>query len=234
MDPVVIKVIDDTVKIGYSGKRLGNTQDRFSADAEANFAKFTGRFPGKKVYEMPAVGKDNIVEVDNLTPEETFEMEADGLITRSPDNLLVLKAADCIPVVLYLPGKDFLALAHVGTSGANLHLPAKLVKASGITAALLRCYIGLHISKESYRFPDKDIDDKKLDSSWEDYVTKEPDGIHINLLGYVIDELKSCGVQRIEVNSVDTGGDKDYFSHRRHKITGELTGRNCFAACLQT
>lgn len=234
MDEVVIKTIGDTVKIGYSGKKLGNTNQRFGTDAAANFAKFTAKFPGKIVYDMPAVGKDRIADVDNMTPEQLWDTEADALITHKPSSLLVLKAADCIPLVFYVPGQKVLALAHVGTSGAKLHLPRKVIDKLGVAPADLRVYVGPHVSQKSYRFPDKDISEKDLDPSWDRYVSAENDGWHIDLLGYVTDELKAAGIksENIGTNEVDTGADLNYFSHRRHKITGEPTGRNCFTACL--
>jgi copper oxidase (laccase) domain-containing protein len=234
MGLVVIKIINNAVKIGYSGKKLGNVNPKFGAHADTNFAKFTAKFSGKTIYDMPAVGKDNIVDVDNISPKQLWEIPADGLVTRKPSALLVLKAADCIPLVFYVPGEKILALAHAGTSGAALHLPAKMLKELGRQPAEVHVYIGPHVSQKSYRFPDKDLTDKELDRSWDKYVFEEDDGWHIDLLGYVIDELKKCGVkpENIEVSQVDTAADKNYFSHRRHKITGEPTGRNCFGACL--
>jgi len=235
MEPITLKTIGDAVSVGYSGKLLGNTQPNFGSDADDNFAKFTAKFPGKTVYNMPAVGKDSIVDVDSLTPEQLNQIAADALITHSPSALLVIKAADCIPLVFYVPGQKVLALAHVGTSGAALHLPSKVIARMGYPAEQIYCYVGPSISQKSYRFPpDYDFDHKKLDASWQPYITKEPDGIHINLFGYVIDELKRSGIKEnnIEVEKVDTGSDAAYFSHRRHKNTGEPDGRNCFGACL--
>jgi copper oxidase (laccase) domain-containing protein len=233
-DEIVTKTISNAVKIGYSGKKLGNVNPRYSDDAEANFAKFIAQFPGKTVYDMPASGKDGIADADIQTPEQLWDTGVDAIISRKPSALLVLKAADCIPVVFYEPGQNIIALAHVGTTGARLHLPRKVIKAISRPAANLHVYIGPHVSQKSYRFPDKEISEKDLDQSWDKYVSVEDDGWHIDLLGYVTDELKSAGIkpENIELSEVDTGSDKDYFSHRRHKITGEPTGRNCFAACL--
>lgn len=234
MHEVIIKTVSNAIKIGYSGKRLGNVNPKFGPGAQANFNKFTAQFPGKTVYDMPAVGKDRIVGVDGITPEQLWDSPADALITHRPDALLALKAADCIPLVFYVPGKSILALAHVGTAGARLHLPKKVAAKLSMPAYNLRVFVGPHVSQASYRFPDKDISEKDLDPSWDKYVSQQDDGWHIDLLGYVLDELKACGVkpENIEVSDVDTGSDTDYFSHRRHKITGEPTGRNCFAAHL--
>jgi copper oxidase (laccase) domain-containing protein len=221
MNPVIIKEISKTVRLGYSGK-------------QTSFDSFTAKFPDKKVYDMPAVGKDSIINVDAVTPDEVWQTEADALITKNPNNLLALKAADCIPLILYVPNEQILALAHVGTSGAALHLPAKVIKKLIFPPNQIHVYVGPHISQQSYRFPDRDISGKKLDNSWADYITHEPDGTHINLLGYVLNDLKQAGIKakNIEVDDIDTGSDSNYFSHRRHKLTGEPNGRNCFAACL--
>jgi copper oxidase (laccase) domain-containing protein len=97
----------------------------------------------------------------------------------------------------------------------------------------LHCYVGPSISQKAYRF-EEEIFEKKLDSSWDEYTSREPDGIHINLLGYVLGELSGCGLAQsnIIIEDVDTGSDPDYFSHRRHKLTGEPDGRNALGACL--
>lgn len=231
--PVIIKDINHKLRVGYSGKLLGNTYNRYGADADENFAKFMTYFPGKNPQIMLAVGGDTIMDIDIATGRELETSDYDAAITNSPRNLLILNAADCIPLVFYSKRQDFVALAHVGTSGAVLHLPSKVIKTLGVPPEEIYCYIGPSISKKSYRF-EKDKFEKKLDQSWDRYITDELDGTHLNLLGYVLDELKNSGIKpkNIETEDVDTGGDPNYFSHRRHKLTGEPDGRNCFAVCL--
>ncbi len=233
MKPIVTKDVDQTVRVGYSGKSLGNTNPRFSSDGDSNFAKFTAEFPGKKVYDMPATGGDKFVSVDNISPDTLDKTEADVLVTTESSNLLVLKAADCIPLVFYVPGEKVLALAHIGTPGAKLHLPRKTVDTIGLPPAEIHVYAGPHIAQKSYRFP-KDKWDKKLDDKWNKYLAEKDRYVHIDLLGFVLDELKDSGIkeENIMVEDIDTGGDPDYFSHRRHKLSGEPDGRNCFAVCL--
>jgi copper oxidase (laccase) domain-containing protein len=234
MDEVIVKMVDDAIKIAYSGKKLGSVQVSAGKEAEENFTKFTAKFPGKVIYDMPAKGGDRIAEIDNITPAQLWDTEADAIITHQPFTLLTLRAADCIPLAFYAPGRQVLALAHVGTSGAKLHLPAKVLRKLEMPSDKLHVYVGPHVSQKSYRFPDKDISEKDLGQSWDKYVSVEDDGWHIDLLRYVVDELKAAGVkpENILVSDVDTGSDPDYFSHRRHKITGEPTGRNCFGVCL--
>lgn len=233
MESVIIKSISATLRVGYGGKALGNTSASFGPNAKANFLKFTAEFPGKTVYDMPGVGKDNIVKVDGLTPNEVFDTEADALVSENPSALLTLRAADCIPLVLYSPGTKILALAHVGTSGAALHLPRKTIGYLAVEPSKLHCYVGPSISPKSYRFAE-DKFEKKLDASWDNYISHEADGVHINLLGYVLDELKASGIkeENIDIEAVDTASDPNYFSHRRHNLTGEPDGRNVFGVCL--
>jgi copper oxidase (laccase) domain-containing protein len=232
MKPVVQKTINDTIRVAYGGKRLGDTRGSLSP-MSPNFAEFISYFPGKKVYDIPASGQDEIAFVDNKTPEEVFATGVDALITKSDSNLLTLRAADCIPLVFFAPGHKILGLAHVGTSGAALGLPRKMVQAIGLEAQALHCYVGPSISQKAYRFEEEKFE-KKLDSSWDSYISREPDGIHINLIGYVLDELSNCGLKpsNITIERVDTGSDPAYFSHRRYKLTGEPNGRNALGACL--
>ncbi|HSW78583.1 MAG TPA: polyphenol oxidase family protein [Candidatus Babeliales bacterium] len=231
MERVVTKDIAGEIRVGYSGMTLGNVNPAFGGDAQVNFNEFLAIFPGKRVYDMPAVGKDNILDIDTLTPEQLSQRTCDAMVTRRALTLLVLKAADCPPVVFWSRTGPELALAHVGTAGAAMHLPRKVIEFLGLKPSDLNMYIGPSISKQSYRF-DKDISDKGLDSSWDDYVSRESDWTHIDTLGYIVDEAKSCGINSIEVEGVDTGAsDSGFFSHRRHRLTGEPNGRNCFAVC---
>lgn len=234
MKGVVTKSVGNTIGISYAGKLLGNTGLKFSEDAADNFARFISSLPKKTLYHMIGVSRDAVVDVDKISPDDLPNMEVDSMITKNPSVLLVMKAADCIPLMFYVPGQKILALAHVGVDGAALHLPAKLVKQLGRPPEQIKCYVGPSISQESYRFEGHDIRDKNLDSSWDAYISDEPDGIHINLLGYVVDELKKTGMlaKNIELDDIDTGSDANYFSHRRHKLTGEPDGRNTFAAYL--
>ena len=135
MEPVIIKSIGGMLRVGYSGKALGNTSASFGSSAEGNFDKFISKFPGKTVYDMPGVGKDNIAR-------------------------------------------------------AAMHLPHKTIEYLGVEPSKLHCYVGPSISRKSYRFEVARFE-KKLDSSWDNYISHEADGIHINLLGYVLKELKT-------------------------------------------
>ncbi len=233
MDKVVLRDLDG-VKVGFSGKKLGSVQilDR---EVNAEFEEFISHFPAKIVYDMPAVGKDHVIRVDGLTPEQVWGTEADALITENPDVLLTLRAADCIPVVFYVPGQKILGLAHVGTSGAVLHLPRQTLQKMNVRPEEVKVYVGPSISKESYRFPpDYNLGEKGLNPSWDKYISRQNDEIHIDLLGYVIDELKTSGVKSVNIQSenIDTGADADYFSHRRHRLTGETSGRNAIGVTL--
>lgn len=233
MESITLKTIGRSIRVGYSGKVLGNTNPRFGTGAEENFAKFTAEFPGKTVYDMPAVGGDIIVNVDDISVQELDKTEADVLITTKPSNLLVLKAADCIPLVFYIPGEKFLALAHLGTPGARLHLPRKTVEAINFPADKIHVYAGPHIRQKFYRFPQQEFE-KKLDNKWNKYLSQKDGYVHIDLLGFVLDELKASGIEEenIKIENVDTGSDTNYFSHRRSRLTGEADGRNCFGVCL--
>jgi copper oxidase (laccase) domain-containing protein len=235
MSSVTVRNIDNTLKVGYSGKLLGNTSDRFSSDGAENLQKFLANFPDKKAYIMPAESKDNIIEIGKMTPEALRATKCDAIVTHNKNHLLVLRAADCMPLVFYEQGGDYLALAHVGTNGAALHLPTKAIKAIARPPESIKCYIGPSITHRAYRFEDhQEIEAKHLDSSWDKYISQEADGYHINLAGYVVDELLGLGIKydNIYIENVDTGTDKNYFSHRRHNLTGEPEGRNAFAACL--
>jgi copper oxidase (laccase) domain-containing protein len=83
-------------------------------------------------------------------------------------------------------------------------------------------------------FEKKKKENSTIDQSWDKYVSHKNDEVYIDLLGYVMNELKENGILKsnITVENIDTGSDPNYFSHRRHKLTGEPDGRNTFGVHL--
>jgi copper oxidase (laccase) domain-containing protein len=187
--------------------------------------------------EINAVGGKDIKVFDNTEEIKNLgDLEFDGAITSHKDFVFALNAADCIPLVITAPNRPLLALIHVGFSGADLGIHLKVIDIISdkfkIQPSNLKVYFGPHIKKESYLL--KDLKNKKIKGKWSRYAIENGGIYSIDLTGFVLNGLIKAGIKKnnIEISKINTGSNKNYFSHRRSAITGEVEGRNGFICVL--
>lgn len=214
---------------------MGNVDSRFSADAIANRNKILSELGVQNTAWMKAQGESEFVD---LTQDNTVgkwsEYAVDAIVSRSDNKLaLALFPADCIPLIMHFPESKLLLFAHVGRRNAEDGIVAKLCayvrKTYGAMIADAKVYIGPSIRQESYFF--KTIDKKQLeDTRWRNRIQRADDLYYVDLLGFTIDRLLDEGVESaaITTDNIDTGSDKNYFSHARAVRTGKPEGRNMF------
>lgn len=159
--------------------------------------------------------------------------DVDAMITSEKRLFLVILTADCLPVILYDAAKEVLALAHLSRINTPLNfmrdIVGKMKSEYDSEPKDIIVGIGPCIHKESYVFSaeelKKRIPDEKI---FNGFVADLPDGGKaIDLIGYNVKELVSAGVpeRNIEISKIDTGGNKNFFSHYRSGLTGEAQGR---------
>ncbi len=145
---------------------------------------------------------------------------ADALITSESNISLFLTTADCLPLILFEPGRGVLALAHVGREDADSNFPQKIIgeltSKRAVSPAALQVAIGPGIHKESYRLPPTI---QSWGSAWEPFLDRSgADGlIGVDLVGFTIAQLRQAGIapDRIWVDPRDTVTDRSLFSHYR-------------------
>ncbi len=157
-------------------------------------------------------------------------IEAEALITNTPNLGLCIITADCFPVIYYDPEEKVIALAHLGWKPAGKGLAAQVVKKMqsefNSKPNNLKVYIGPGIHTNSYRY------DKPLQQNfpeWKPYLKPIPNTneLSIDLLGFIVNQLKEVGVDEsnLEISTIDTATNLNFYSHYRSKKTGEAEGR---------
>ena len=151
-----------------------------------------------------------------------FYDETDGLIGEKGD-VLVIKSADCLPVIVYDSVNVRIAAVHSGWKGtANSIVKEAITKmlSLGSRAADLKVYVGPHIQKTSFEVMDdvKMIFEKNF--SYEGIIEKKDETHYLIDLGRVVKcDAISMGVkeENIYVSNVDTVTDERFHSYRRDK-----------------
>ena len=99
-------------------------------------------------------GADTIA-VNHPTERRGWLAKADGMITNQPDTPLVMRFADCVPLLLYDPAKQVIGLGHAGWRGTVQGIAASLVRkmrsAYDSWPEDIEAVIGPAISRQNYQ-----------------------------------------------------------------------------------
>ncbi|GEK89396.1 conserved hypothetical protein [Alkalibacterium putridalgicola] len=111
-----------------------------------------------EIYTGQQMHTDHVEVVDGENGEDfvygrTFK-ETDGLITNKQDIALLIKYADCTPIILFDPKKRVQAVVHSGWRGTVKHISIKAIEkmeeAFGCNRKNLLVYVGPSIDQENY------------------------------------------------------------------------------------
>jgi YfiH family protein len=229
---------------GISTKRDGNMS--FNWDDQDTVNKNRTNFSGQlnlqlsQTVVMKVEHKDRIAIVDKsyggrgvFTDKDAVMVDA--LITNKPDVNLWLMVADCLPVILYEPGK-VLALVHLGWKSTDLRLATKTVtmmkQQFSSNAANIVAFLGPCIKPQSYIFNDPI---QQTLPGWGNYLANQPDGrTAIDIVGFNTQQLLDSGItsDNIQHDPTDTAQSNTLFSHYRSSRTGEFEGRFAIVAAM--
>ena len=166
----------------------------------------------------------NKVKIIENIYDDTFNIEADALVTKSPNIILGILTADCAPVLIQDPLKNIIAAVHIGWKGAFSKILEKtIVSLNDLGADVndLKLAIGPCIGPESYevghdlyiKFTKENIINKKF------FKATRLNKFKFNLPKYIYSQAESIGIQtnNISNSDIDTFKDrKNFFSYRRN------------------
>lgn len=189
-------------------------------------------------------GIKNSDEITHIHSEDFFngnhpatcKISTDSIITNLKGLYLYLTFGDCIPFIVYDEQSEYIGLGHLGWLSICKNLHKKMVhyfiNDIGADISKLTVLLGTAIKSPSYNFPNP----AQLNMpEWANYINQlESQNYAIDLNAYIIDQLVDMGLPKknIHVNPIDTGIDKDFFSHYRSAQFGEKEGRFIFGAGL--
>ena len=157
--------------------------------------------------------------------------KADAIITDQSDTPLVMRYADCVPLLLYDPVKRVIGLGHAGWRGTVKGMAANMVRKMRETYDCkpqdIEVVIGPAISRRNYRVGEEVVAqaDAYFGVSagvvWRDPVDC---AAYFDLWGANRLDLERCGVTNVNVLDICTyENTEDFFSHRaEHGMTGRF------------
>ncbi len=166
---------------------------------------------------MNQVHGDEVFEVTSLTQDPT----CDALITKEPGIALAVMIADCIPLLLISDG--VVGAVHVGRRGLVNAIALKTIDAMRkIGAGTIQAQLGPSICGRCYEVPEALADEVCLSHPNARALTSSGTS-SLDLPKALIADLVAAGVS-YEASSICTLENEQYFSYRRHNITGRNAG----------
>jgi YfiH family protein len=146
---------------------------------------------------------------------------ADALVTRLPGVALMVRVADCVPVLLADPVAGVVAAAHAGRPGLAAGIvPATVAAMRGLGAVAITGWVGPHVCGACYEVPDRlraevaaVVPASYAQTSWGTPA--------LDIGAGVLAQLRADGVE-VRDASRCTVEDDDLYSYRRQ---GEQSGR---------
>jgi len=175
-------------------------------------AKVTG-----PVQFMNQVHGDEVVEVKTLIDDPT----ADAIITTVTGIALAVMVADCIP--LLLSSTSVVGAVHVGRRGLMNSVAIKAVEAMrALGAGQIHAQLGASICGRCYEVPQELADAVCAKHPAASSITNNLTPA-LDLPRALIADLVAIGVT-YEASPICTLENNEYFSYRRHNITGRNAG----------
>jgi YfiH family protein len=150
--------------------------------------------------------------------------EADALVTRPAGVALVVRAADCVPVLLADPGRGVVGAAHAGRPGLVAGVvPATVAAMRELGAEQICAWVGPHVCGSCYEVPAQMradvaavVPEAQAETSW-----GTPS---LDVGAGVVAQLRAAGVDVVDASRC-TREDDDLYSYRRQGTeSGRLAG----------
>lgn len=224
----------------FDSLNLAATGEDDAASVTTNLCRVQQAFSGGTTYGVPfalmhQVHGGDVVRVgaEEVPTEPTHGTEglpqADGLVTDEAGVALVVRVADCVPLLLADPEARVIGALHVGRPGLVAGVVPNGVAAMrelGADPARIRVWIGPHVCGRCYEVPAEMRDDVEAvvpgtatETSWGTPA--------VDLGAGVRSQLATAGIAAASIESLDrcTREDPDLFSYRRDgAASGRLAG----------
>ncbi len=182
------------------------------------------------IYDVYQVHSNEIVITSGALSRNEAHVKADAILTSRPKLTLLMRFADCVPILLYDPVKHVIGVAHAGWKGTVNKIAAATVKKMsqqyGTQPEDILAAIGPSIGPDHYSVGSDVIElVKKQFTRFYDQLISNSDGkAFFDLWNANLAVLNEAGVKKVEIAGICTNCDlDDWYSHRgEHGRTGRF------------
>jgi YfiH family protein len=216
----------------FSDKSVGNIDFRFGEReiVLANRKKMADKLgiDLKNLYEMEQVHGSRITIIDKTMVGKNMVPQTDALVTKLSGVFLMVKTADCFPVLLFDSVKNVIACVHVGWRGAiqKIFLETLLVMINNFSCDPKDILVAIGPGARKCCFVHNHFIQEKL-PEWKKYISGKEKFKTLDLVQFIKDKFINYGIKttNMEDSGICTIGDDEFFSHFRSLRNKELEGR---------
>lgn len=211
----------------YGSLNLGSAGGDAMVNVVANHAAVARELGVDGLHSMSQVHGTRVVEADVLRADGSGTVpECDALVTTVPEMALLVRVADCVPVLLADPAAGVVGAAHAGRVGmVDGVVGAAVERMASAGATRIQAWIGPRACGRCYELPedmvaevDAAVPGTRSVTSWGTPAVDVGVG--------VVSQLESLGVTVHDVGAAAcTIEDEQLFSYRRQgKVSGRFGG----------
>jgi YfiH family protein len=176
--------------------------------------------PDSRIFCLTQIHSDKIVRAEDVSPKDF--PEADAIISQNPSDVLCIRTADCVPVLLEADNGSMIGAVHAGWRGLAQEIVFKAItRMQWDGAEKIHAAIGPSIGPCCYQVGPEVVRELGAEP-----VKRKDGAITVDLTDIAFQQAKKAGIpeDRIHVKRICTYCNPDiFFSFRRDK---EAAGRN--------
>lgn len=209
--------------VPWSSLNLGGTVGDSPSNVSENLSRLVSvsGFSESQLFQVKQIHSAKVIKADL---SEDAIREGDAITTDRKGLLLLMRFADCVPILFYDPDHLAIAIAHAGWMGTLKGVVAEVVRAMiafyGSSPDQIRVGIGPSIGPDHYRVGDDVIRKTKeaFPQEYEQILIESSDGVKLDLWKANEIHLRKAGVRRIDIAGICTGCEPGkWYSHRAEK-----------------
>lgn len=164
--------------------------------------------------------------------DETMIEGADALVSNISKQLLIIRTADCAPILMYDPEKKNIAVIHAGRKSVTWGIIKQAIESFRILGSNpedILVGIGPHIRTKNYEIKE-DIIKQIGDSVYKEFIQYQEDKAYFNLTEAIFTDLTEENIllHNIEDCGIDTYEEYEkYFSYRKWSQDKDFYGGEC-------
>jgi YfiH family protein len=178
----------------------------------------------ESAYDVWQVHGINVVVTDAPRPAESAHLQADTILTNRPGITLLMRFADCVPILLHDPVRKVAGIAHAGWMGTVLGTVRMAVEAMharyGSVPSDILAGIGPSIGPDHYEIgPDVVAQVRQaFGQNASSLLTDQEGATHFDLWAANRLTLENAGVRQIELAGLCTACHTEaWYSHRAER-----------------
>ncbi len=222
--------------VPWNSLNLGNTVGDDSTRVEENKNKLLSSigYITNQLAQIRQVHSAHVEVVDKPVNRNAVLAQGDAMISNTTGLLMLMRFADCVPIMFFDPVNKAAGIAHAGWKGTvkevAISAVSKMEKQFGTNPSDLIVGIGPSIGPDHYEIGEDVVEEVKrtFPHRWDQILITVFDRVKLDLWEANRISLKKAGVKHIETAKICTACNvNDWYSHRGEK---GKTGR--FAAVI--